>query len=401
MRPRVVILGGGFAGLSCALSLPAARFDVVVVDQRPHFEFLPGIHELLSGLKTPAALRLPLREVLAGAGHSFRRAAVMGVDPGRQRVAFKRGALRYDYLVLALGAADADFGVEGVAEHAMPFKSVDQCAAIGRRLGTLERGGGNARVTIVGGGFEGVEALGEILRRYRESPLAVTLVEVADRLMPAAPEAVGTQLAGHCDAWQVRRLHGDAVVRVTEKTLLLASGRRLRSDLTIWTGGPAPRPLYAASGLAGERAWLPATPRLLHPSDERVYLAGDAAGLAPPLAKQAYHAMDMGRHCAQDLLRRQRGRRTPAYRPAEKPQLIAFGDLDCLFVQGPRVLAGPALSLGKEAVYQAVMAQFDRRRGAASLHGLLQRGGAAAGRLGWPQPSLSSLRARARLQLLT
>mgnify|MGYP006270981225 CR=1 FL=1 len=399
-RPRVVILGGGFAGLACALALPASAADVVLVDRRSAFEFLPAIHELLSGLKAPAALRLPYPELLGGRGHRFRRGEVRAVDAVRRRVALARGALRYDYLVLALGAADADFGVAGVREHALGFKSVAQCAAIGRRLRALAAADAPARVTVVGAGLEGVEALGEILRRYRHSRLAVTVVEARERLLPGAPTAAGERLAAHCAAWGVRRVHGDRVARITARTLQLDSGRRLRSDLTIWTGGPAPQPLYAGSGLAGDGEWVPATPRLLHPAHARVYLAGDAAACVPAIAKQAYHAMDMGRHCARDLLRRERGRRRSPYRPAAKPQLIAFGDLDGLLVQGERVFAGAALGLGKEAVYQAVMARFDRRGGIARFAGLARRGCQAAGHVPWPLPSLRALPARLRLHRL-
>ena len=129
-RPRVVILGGGFAGLAAARGLDADRFDVTLVDRRPAFEFLPNIHELLSGVKSPELLRLPLDRALAGLGHRFVNDTVTGIDPVERtvRVERRRRPIGYDALVVALGGVDATRGVAGVTDHAHPFKSVDDCA---------------------------------------------------------------------------------------------------------------------------------------------------------------------------------------------------------------------------------------------------------------------------------
>ena len=400
MRPRVLVLGGGFAGLSCALALPASRFSVTLVDQSSSFEFLPAIHELVSGLKTPAALRLPLEPVLEREGHRFRRGEVVGIDSAGRSVQLARGSLHYDILVVALGAADADFGVSGVREHALPFKSVAQCAAIGKRLRSLVREPRPGRVTIVGGGLEGVECLGEVLRVRGDCALPVTLVEAGPRLLPAAPAPVGRHLAAHCKAAGVELLCGEAVERVTAKTVKLAGGRRLRSALTIWTGGPAPRPLLAESGLAAPRCWAAVSDSLRLRGAEDVFVVGDAAELSQPLARQAYHALAMGRHCALEIDRAERGRAPRPFRPAEKPQLIAFGERDCVLLKGSHALASPGLSLAKEAIFQAVMAQLDQRALPDRLGALLRRGAAAAPAMAWPLPRLGELRRRSRLQVL-
>ena len=400
MRPRVLILGGGFAGLSCALELPASRFAVTLVDRRADFEFYPAIHELVSGLKKPGELRLPLKLLLERRGHRFRRGDVVAIDAAASAVQLARGSLPYDYLVLALGAADADFGVSGAREHAMPFKSVAQCAAIGRRLRGLAREEKPGRVTIIGGGLEGVEGLGEVLRRYGDTALPVTLVEAGPRLLPGAPAAVGRHLAAHCETAGVELLFGDPVDRVTPKTVRLASGRRLRSALTIWTGGPAPQPLLAESGLAAPGAWLAVTAALRHREYDNILVAGDAAELPRPIARQAYHAMDTGRHCADELRRAARGRRPRAFKAAEKPQLIAFGDRDCILLQGRHALAAPGLGLGKEAIFQAVMAQLDQRPLPARAAALLRRAPGLASPWVWPLPGMRELRRRGRLRAL-
>ena len=183
-RKRVVILGGGFAGLAAALELGPDRHQVTLIDRSRWFEFLPNIHELLSGVKTPELLRLPLDRNVRRAGHTFVRDTVTAIDPVGRTVATqrRRKAIGYDALIVAFGGVDATRGVQGVFEHAFPFKSVEQCERIGKRLARLAARRKPARVVIVGGGLEGVEALGEILRSYRDSSLHVTLVEARERL---------------------------------------------------------------------------------------------------------------------------------------------------------------------------------------------------------------------------
>jgi NADH dehydrogenase len=135
---------------------------------------------------------------------------------------------------------DATRGVPGVVEHAFPFKSVELCDRIGRRLVQLAGRRKRVRVVIVGGGLEGVEALGEILRRYRGSGLHVTLVEARERLLPEAPALLDAHVRELCAPYEVD-FEMEAPVRTIEpKALVLGDGRSLLSDLTIWTGGPAP-----------------------------------------------------------------------------------------------------------------------------------------------------------------
>ena len=175
-RPSVLILGGGFAGVSCAGRLSKHRFDVCLVDQKPHFEFLPNIHEILSEVKHPRDVRLNLTDQMAALGHRFTQASVQSIAPQGKRVTLEDGtALDYDYLVVALGAVDANYGVTGIDAHALSFKSVAQCDAIAQRLNELRAASKAPQVTIIGAGITGVEALGEILRRGALGNLKITL----------------------------------------------------------------------------------------------------------------------------------------------------------------------------------------------------------------------------------
>lgn len=399
-RPRVLILGGGFGGLSCALALSGDVFDVTVLDAKPSIEFLPAIHELISKRKTKAALRLPLKRILETAGHRFQRTRVLAIDTAKHRVTTERGTRDYDLLVVALGAEDADFGVNGVAKHTMGFKSVDQCGAIGKQLAKLTTGRTPVRVTIIGGGLEGIEATGELLRKYRTQQVELSLVEAAEKLLPASPPEAGSHLVELCEQHGVRLRLGSPVARVTPRTVKLADGSRLRSDLTIWTGGAVAPELYQAANLLHACPWIPCEPTLRHSYHDSVFVVGDATGLSKGVAKQAYHAMDMGVHCAQNLQRHWCGRRLRAFKPSAKPQLVAFGDIDTLLLHDAFGLASPSLAVLKEGIYQLVMAQLDQRRPVSRVKGLVARGIGSARVGGWPTIAPSTLRALARVQRL-
>ena len=402
-RKRVLILGGGFAGLAAALELQPDECEVTLVDQNRWFEFLPNIHELLSGVKTPDLLRLPLERNVRRAGHKFVRDTVTSIDADARTVSTqrRRRPIGYDALIVTFGGVDATRGVDGVVEHALPFKSVAQCDRIGKRLARLAKRRKPGQVVIVGGGLEGVEALGEILRRYR-SRMGVTLVEARERLLPEAPPSLDAHVRKLCRRYEVKFEMEAPVQSIEPKKVVLRDGRSLHSDLTIWTGGPAPPALLAESGLAPQGAWAPVDTTLQSKGHPEIFVAGDAAELPTPLLKQGYHAIDMGVCAARNAERLLADRSLSSFRPSGKPTLISFGDLTCFLVLGERALAGPALGVAKEAVYQLVMAQLDAQPFSTRIPRAVQRADQAARSLLWPTvTSLEALRRQGRISLLS
>jgi NADH dehydrogenase len=383
-RPRVAIVGANFAGLRAAQRLDQ-RFEVTVFDPSAHFEWLPNIHELVSGMKRPAELRLARRRLVLRAGHRFVRAAVVSIDAKQRCLQTATGAVhRFDFCIVAIGGRNETHGVPGAERYALPFKSVEQCEAIRRRLAALARGREPRSVVIVGGGFEGIEALGELLRRYRTRPhLRVHLVEAGPRLMASASPRIDAAVRRHCADLHVTIHTGEPVARVMRGAVQLRDGRRLRADLTIWTGGVVAPPLLEAAGLAPRaRQWAPVDACLRSRRQPAVFVIGDAAGLPRPLAKQAFHALEMGEAAAGNIVRAASGRRLRAYRPSRTPMLVAFGDLDTFLVAGRAVVANPALAAGKEAVYQLTMAQIDPPSNASALRPLAARAAGLRRRLG-------------------
>ena len=281
------------------------------------------------------------------------------------------------------------FGVEGADRHAMPLKTVDDGVAIGRRLATLARGKGRKSVVIVGSGLEGIEVLGEILRRYRgRESMGIDVIEAGTRLMPGSPRALEQAVRARCAGLDVDFQVRTAAVKVTRSRVHLGSGASLRSDLTIWTAGATAPDLIRDAGLAsGRQGWASVRRTLQSRRFDNVFIAGDAAALRPPLAKQAYHAMQAGQFAAENAVRFMAGRRLREFVPVPKPMLVAFGDLDTFLVSGRSVIDSTTLAGAKELVFQLTMAQIDPPLSPAPLRALADRVARSATRLYLPRRS--------------
>lgn len=363
-RHRVCIVGGGFSGLHAAQQLPSDRFEVTIFDPRPHLEWLPNIHEILSGVKRGDELRVLRQPIIERLGHAFRLERVADIGPTSLTTASGE-VVPFDVCIVGTGGINDSARVRGSAEHGLPFKSVDNCMEIAKRLrrGTLTHK--TTRVTVVGGGIEGVEALGEMLRAYRYRPqFEFQVVDGSERLLKAAPGDIDSQIRRHTSRFQVEYHLGQRVDSVEKEGLTLANGKAIESDITIWTGGVAPNPLLKESNLAAADSGWGAVNDFLQSQYPNVFVIGDAAQLEYPLGKQAFHAIEMGQVAGQNTLRLLQGKPLLAYKPSTKPQVVTFGDLDAFMIFDGFALSSSLLGVAKEAIFTLGVLQLSPPRNA-------------------------------------
>ena len=360
-RQKIVIIGANFAGIACAMKL-SSQYAVTVIDSSATFEFLPNIHELLSGVKSAERLRLPRDRIFNRLGHQFIQDTVSSIDPAGGTVEIASGErFDFDACVVAVGGVNNTFGLPGVDKFTQPFKSVDDCASIKNHLDKLAATGNGMSLVIVGGGLEGVEALGEILRAYHHRPgLEIHLIEGEASLLPGSAAALGSEIQRKVQPYPVTFHLGDRVKSVTKTRVRLASGKSLKTDLTLWTGGAAPSPLLYESGLStGPTQWAAVESSLRSQFFDNVFVIGDAAELPAPVSKQAYHALEMGALAASNVKRLLTDSPLKRFKPGPEISLISLGDIDTYLVVGQNVFAGTALAPAKELIFQANMARLD------------------------------------------
>jgi NADH:ubiquinone reductase (H+-translocating) len=314
---QVVVVGGGYAGLTVARRLVRRGCDVTVVNPHGYMTYQPLLPETAAGTVHPAHVVVPLRSavpdarVLAGSLTALdtgsRTATVAALD-GTTHV------LEYDDLVLAVGSVTRTFPVPGLDEHAVGFRTVEEALHLGNRvLSRLELATSTTdpaareralTFTFIGGGYAGVEALAEledmvrrVLPRYRGLTVADTrwvLVEAAPRILGQLPERLAAYAAEQLRGRGVELRTGVALDSLTAGRAVLSDGTVIATDTVVWTAGVVANPLLRSLGLPCDPAGRVVTDEYLRVTDG-VWALGDCAsvpdlvtgGPCPPTAQHA------------------------------------------------------------------------------------------------------------------
>lgn len=373
-KPRVVIVGGGFAGLNAAQQLKASRYDVTVIDPSPHIEWLPNIHEIISGAKKGDELRLNRAILIRRLGHRFVMQRAQGLTS--QFVDLADGQrIPFDVCIVATGSVSGIQGIAGADRHVLPTKSVEQCQQIARRLHRASLSHRTCRVTVVGGDIDGVEAFGEVLRAYRYRPqFEFTVVDGAGRLLSHCPGNLDGAIRDHTRGLRVEYDLGKQVEEVDAEGICFTDGSALQSDITIWAGPPAPNPFLAEAQLVeAPGQWAQVDGTFQSRLRENVFIIGDA--VQPPKAgvPHQFQAVDMGKAAAQNVERLLAGRSLHYFSPSSKPQVVTFGDLDTFMVFRDFALSSGVLGVAKEALFTLGLWQMAPPKNARDLLNSLDR----------------------------
>jgi NADH:ubiquinone reductase (H+-translocating) len=352
VRPHVLILGGGFAGIYAAKKLRRAPVRVTVVDRRNHHLFQPMLYQVATAALNPSDIASPIRSILRGARNTeVLLAEVCRVDVQRRQVSFSDGGtMGYDYLIVATGARHSYFGHDDWELLAPGLKSLEDALTIRRRVlvafEQAEREPDPVRrhayltFVIVGGGPTGVEMAGAVaeIRRFalradfrhidpREA--TVMLLEGGPRLLPSYPERLSDEAK-----YELRRLgvevRTETLVTDIRQGSVSAAGWTIPTQTVIWAAGntasPILRCLDAPLDSAG-RAIV--EPDCSIPSHPEVFVLGDAAafrhqksGLLPGICPVA---IQMGEYAARTIRSELAGRPRRAFSYRDKGQLAVIG----------------------------------------------------------------------------
>jgi NADH:ubiquinone reductase (H+-translocating) len=268
---RIVILGGGFAGVAVAhrleQQLRPGEAEVTVVSRDNFTLFTPMLPEVSSG---GLELRHVVTPVRAQLRHStFLLGEVKQIDLDRRSVDALHPItgdvtrLEYDQLVLALGSVTSTFNIPGVAEYTLPLKTLEDAGVLRNRVvAALEQavatppGPQRERLltfVVVGGGYTGCECVGELVdffhsvlpyyKPLRLSDVRMVLVEAGKALLPDLPEGMGRYTTSYLRKRKVDLVIGDGVMRIDDQGIELQSGRKIASATIVWSAGVRPSPV--------------------------------------------------------------------------------------------------------------------------------------------------------------
>ncbi|HKV05441.1 MAG TPA: NAD(P)/FAD-dependent oxidoreductase [Candidatus Acidoferrales bacterium] len=356
---RVVIIGGGFGGLSAALHLKRAPVQVTMVDRCNYHLFQPLLYQVATGALSPANIASPLRNILKRQKNTrVLLAEAVGVDSRRRRLILSDGELEYDTLIVSTGSSHQYFGHDEWEQFAPGLKTVEDATDMRRRIllafETAERERDPEKLrawmtfVIVGGGPTGVElagALGEIandtLRRdFRSidpSKARIYLVEGADRVLPVYPPQLSAAARKMLERIGVRVRTGALVTDIQKESVTIHEGERTETIVTrtiLWAAGVLGSPLgrilsEEAEAVLDRAGRVVVEPDLTVPGHPEIFVIGDLASFShqtgKPLPGVAQPAIQEGRYVANALVRRLRGEKTPPFHYVDKGNLATIG----------------------------------------------------------------------------
>ncbi|MGH8162046.1 MAG: NAD(P)/FAD-dependent oxidoreductase, partial [Gammaproteobacteria bacterium] len=276
MRPRIVILGAGFGGLSCAHALRRAAARITVVDQRNFHLFQPLLYQVATAALSPADISMPIRHILRRQANTrVVLGRVMAIDRQTGHIALESGkSLAYDYLVVATGSREAWFGHDDWAAFAPALKTIEDATGIRSRiLAALEKAEVCAdeaerrlllSFVVIGGGTTGVEMAGAIAeltraelavrnRRLYGERARVLLVEAGPRLLASFPASLATKGRRSLENLGVEVMTGSAVERCDAEGVEIA-GKRIAARNLVWAAGVAASNAATWLGVESDRA---------------------------------------------------------------------------------------------------------------------------------------------------
>ena len=373
---RICILGGGFGGLYTALRLsqlpwqPSEKPEILLIDQRDHFLFSPLLYELVTGELQTWEIAPPYEKLLENTGIRFYQGSVAEIDTEQKQVKLNdESQWAYDQLVLAMGGETPLDIVPGVAEHCIPFRTVEDAYRLEERLRQTDATDQERiRVAIVGGGYSGVELACKLADRL-QSKGRIRLIERNDSILRHAPNF--NQEAAQ-QALQQKQVWLDletSVTAVTADSISLEYRGQVDTipvDIVLWTVGTEVAPVVRSLPFShNDRGQLITTSTLQVIDHPEIFALGDLAdakdadGKAIPTTAQA--ALQQADYAGWNIWALRTGRPLLPFRYQSLGEMMTLGSDNATLTSLGVKLDGQMAYLARRLLYLYRLPTFDHQ----------------------------------------
>lgn len=346
-RPRVVVVGAGFAGLTLVRALRRVPVDVTLLDRNNYHLFTPLLYEVASALLSPSEIAQPVRKLIRPLRNcEFRLGTVTGIDLDSRCLQTDRGELTYDYLVVAAGSVNNYYGNSSLERLSLGLKELPEALTLrnqvlehfehARWVSSEEERRRLMTFAVVGAGPTGVEfagALAELIRLVLRrdfpdldiSPARVLLLEGSDRVLGAFHPTLSAAALRSLHRKQVDVELGALVKEVRPDEIELTSGQSIPAGSVVWTAGVRASDVGRLLGVQLERQGrVPVEPTLQLPGRPEVLVVGDLASLQD-LPMLIPVAMQEAKHAARVLKALAAGREPEPFRYRDPGMMATIG----------------------------------------------------------------------------
>ena len=351
----VVVVGGGFGGLTAALSLRSRdpSLAIVLVEPRERFLFQPMLYELLSDELQLWEVAPPYKELLSGRGISWLKDSVQSIDGDSRTLTTAGGhTLSWSQLLIATGAEAADFGIPGVRQHAIGFRDLADVGTLRRWIRDLRHQRlDNASLVIAGAGPTGVE-LACKMADLLEGSARLHLIELSDSILPGNAAFNRERAAAALERRDVTLHPNTAVTQVHADRVDLNNGTSLSHVGLIWTAGSQPNCPRLHPSPALEAGRLPIHPDLSMKGATNIFAIGDATRNADdPWPSTAQVAMQQGAAVAAAIPAVRHNSAAAPFHFEDRGEMLSLGIGDATLTGMGITLAGPLAFQIRRAAY--------------------------------------------------